>query len=94
MAKKKVQYLPESSCVKVIVYTVEAPYGRGKPGYLAETPENRNGSGDLHFTEDLWSAMAMPRKDWERWLPGLKQRTRRTLSTHQAVALLGVVEEE
>ena len=78
--------VPESASFRVVAYTMDPPYGKGKPGYVSQSTQST--SGDIMFTDDLWMALALTREDMGRWLPNMKQRTKNTLFTHEAAVML------
>lgn len=67
--------------MRVIVYTVDPPYSRAKPGFVAAQTGHGN---PVEFTGDMWLAWAQDRASWERWLPSLRERTDKQLYTHEA----------
>lgn len=71
------------SSQRVIVYTVDSPYSKEKPGFVTARNANQY-SGDVEFSEDMWLAWAQERTSWERVLPGLKVRCKKQMFTHEA----------
>jgi hypothetical protein len=67
---------------RVIVYTVDSPFSKEKPGFIAA--QQGASDGEVVFTSDMWLAMAKERPEWEKWLPMYQSRSKKQMYTHEA----------
>lgn len=81
--------IPGSGKKKYVVWTIDPPFKKGKPGFVARSTAGYD--AEPTFTDDIWYAWVFTeRKDMETMLAAWRRRTKASLYTHEAIASLTV----